>query len=68
MFANSFQLCFTMIFRHLALSVALIAAQLTAAPVVSNLNTSQRTGTKLLDITNDLAASSFPAVSVSLHA
>jgi hypothetical protein len=68
MFANSFQFCFTVIFRVLALSVPLIAAKLTAAPVVSNLTASQRAGMKLVDITNDLPAPSFPALSVSLRA
>jgi len=39
-----------------------------AAPVVSNLTAAQRAGTKLVDITYDLAAPGFGAVSVTLEA
>lgn len=56
-----------MIIRLLALSVPFIAAQLTAAPVVSNLTASQRAGTKLVDIGYDLTATGFPTVAVSLQ-
>jgi len=37
-----------------------------AAPVVSNLTASQRTGTQLVDIAYDVAAPGFPSVTVSL--
>lgn len=67
MFANPFPFCFKKIFRLLALSVPLIAAQLSAATVVSNLTASQRAGTKLVDIGYDLTATGFPTVSVSLQ-
>lgn len=67
MFANSFPFCFKTLLRFLVLSVPLIAAQLTAAPVVSNLTASQRAGTKLVDIAYDLTATGFPAVAVSLE-
>ena len=43
------------------------SADLDAAPVVSNLTAAQRTGTKLVDITYDVAAPGFPAVAVSLQ-
>ncbi len=56
-----------MIFRLLVLSIPLIAAQLPAAPVVSNLTASQRAGTKLVDVRYDLAAPGFPLVAVSLQ-
>jgi formylglycine-generating enzyme required for sulfatase activity len=41
---------------------------LTAAPVVSNLTASQRGGTKLVDISYDLAAPGFGSVAVTLEA
>ncbi|MCX6837318.1 MAG: SUMF1/EgtB/PvdO family nonheme iron enzyme, partial [Verrucomicrobia bacterium] len=43
-------------------------AVLHAAPVVSNITASQRPGTKLVDITYDLAAPGFGAVAVTLEA
>ena len=67
MFANPFPFCFKTILRFLALSVPLIAAQLTAATVVSNLTASQRAGTKLVDIGYDLTATGFTSVQVSLE-
>ena len=68
MFADLFPFCCKTIFRFLALSVPLIATQLTAEPVVSNLAASQRTGTKLVDISYDLAAPGFGSVEVTLEA
>ena len=44
-----------------------IAGSATAAPVVTNLTASQRTGTKLVDIAYDVAAPGFAAVTVSLE-
>jgi formylglycine-generating enzyme required for sulfatase activity len=67
MFANPFPFCLKTILRFLALIVPLIAPQLTAAPVVSNLTASQRAGTKLVDVGYDLTATGFPTVAVSLE-
>ena len=67
MFADHFPFCLKTILRFLALSVPLIVTHLTAAPVVSNLTASQRAGTKLVDISYDLAAPGFPLVAVSLQ-
>ncbi|MBL9158600.1 MAG: SUMF1/EgtB/PvdO family nonheme iron enzyme [Verrucomicrobiales bacterium] len=44
-----------------------LALPAVAAPVVSNLTAAQRTGTKLVDITYDVAAPGFPTVAVSLE-
>jgi len=57
MFDNPFPFCFKTILRFLALNVTFIAEQLTAAPVFSNLTASMRAGTKLVDMTYDLADS-----------
>lgn len=67
MFAHSFPFCFKTIFRLLALTVPLIATQLMAAPIVSNLTASQRADTKVVDISYDLVAPGFPLVAVSLQ-
>ncbi len=67
MFANHFPFCIKTILQFLALSVPLIATQLTAAPVVSNLSAAQRAGTKLVDVSYDLAAPGFTTVAVSLE-
>jgi formylglycine-generating enzyme required for sulfatase activity len=48
--------------------IVLIGSVLQAAPVVSNLTAAQRVGTKLVDITYDLAAPGFGAVAVTLEA
>lgn len=50
----------------LALLVLLGLSSLHGAPVVSNISAQQRSGTKLVDITYDLAAPGFGAVAVSL--
>jgi formylglycine-generating enzyme required for sulfatase activity len=44
-----------------------LAASLSAGPVVSNLTSSQRTGTRLIDIAYDVEAVGFPAVTVRLE-
>jgi hypothetical protein len=49
-------------------SLSVSALTIEAAPVVGNLTASQRTGTKLVDITYDLAAHRFGAVAVTLEA
>ncbi len=67
MFANPFPFCFKTILRLLALSVPLIATQLTAALVVSKLTASQRAGTKVVDISYDLTFTGFPTVEVRLE-
>jgi hypothetical protein len=66
MFANPFPFCFKTILRFLALSVPLIATQLTAALVVSNLTASQRAGTKFVDISYDLTGTGFQTVSLEI--
>jgi len=43
-------------------------ASVQAAPIVSNLTAAQRAGTKLVDITYDLAAPGFGSVAVTLEA
>ncbi len=50
-----------------ALAALVAAATAEAAPVVSNVAASQRAGTRLVDITYDLAVSNFPTVTVSLE-
>jgi len=67
MFANHFPFCLKTILRFLAFSVPLIATQLTAALVVSNLTASQRAGTKLVDVGYDLTATGFRSVAVNLE-
>jgi len=64
--AHPFPCCRTTIVRLLVLFALLIAARAIAAPVVSNLTASQRTGTRLVDVRYDLAAPGFPTVAVSL--
>jgi hypothetical protein len=56
--------------RSLILTVGCFGAvaSVNANPAVSNLTASQRTGTKLVDITYDLAAPGFGAVAVNLEA
>jgi sulfatase modifying factor 1 len=44
-----------------------IAGWVNATPVVTNLTAAQRTGTKLVDISYDLAAPGFPTVAVALQ-
>jgi hypothetical protein len=60
-----FPLSFT---AWLALGLAFAVGSLEAAPVVSNLTAAQRAGTKLVDISYDLAAPGFGSVAVSLEA
>lgn len=52
----------------LAVGCGGVVASVQAEPVVSNLTATQRAGTKLVDITYDLAALGFGAVSVTLEA
>jgi hypothetical protein len=55
---------------HFALLSSVLTGWITpvsAAPVVTNLTATQRTGTKLVDITYDVAAPGFPTVAVSLE-
>jgi len=67
MSAHPFPCCRTTIVRLLALCALLIAEQAVAAPVVSNPSAAQRVGTKLVDVSYDLAAPGFPTVAVSLE-
>ncbi len=64
MFANHFPFRLKTILRFLALSVPLIATQLTAALVVSNLTAMQQAGAKLEDIFYGLVATGFGYVAV----
>ncbi len=59
-----------LLLRSLILAVVWIGAvaSVQAAPVVSNLTAAQRAGTKLVDITYDLAAPGFGSVAVALEA
>jgi formylglycine-generating enzyme required for sulfatase activity len=67
MSAHPFPCCRTTIVRLIALCALLIAEQAVAAPVISNLSAAQRAGTKLVDVSYDLAAPGFPTVAVSLE-
>ena len=64
MFANSFPFCIKTILRFLALTVPLIATQLTAVSTVSNLTAMQQAGAKLEDISYGLVATGFRSVAV----
>jgi len=67
MSAHPFPCCRTTIVRLLALCALLIAERAVGDPAVSNLSAAQRAGTKLVDVSYDLAAPGFPTVAVSLE-
>ena len=61
---SSLAYCFRVV---MALTLLSIAAQSEAAPTISNLTVVQRTGTKLVDLSYDLAAPGMSAVPMRLE-